>query len=123
MRIWLTIAALMGAIGVVIGAIGAHAIKGLAPTAQHAFDTATAFHMYHALAMGLAALAIRRNNRGWARLSAALFLVGIALFCGSLYAWALTQQHFLMFLTPLGGMSFIGGWLALAFAGWRSQET
>src|SRR6201995_5377059 len=119
MRIWPVIAALLGGLGVIIGAVGAHAIKGLSPVQSHAFDTATAFQMYHALAIGLCALVIRRS--AWAGRAAWGFLAGIILFSGSLYLWAIDGQHVLVFMPPLGGLAFIIGWGLLAVAAWKSE--
>ena len=121
MRIWLVIAALLGGLGVIVGAVGAHAVKGLGPVQSHAFDTATAFQMYHALAIGLSAL-VMRHSRTWAVRAAWCFLIGIIFFSGSLYLWALNGQHVLVFMPPLGGLAFILGWGLLAVAGWKSEE-
>lgn len=123
MRIWLVIAALLGGLGVIVGAVGAHAVKGLGPVQQHTFETGTAFQMYHALAIGLAALAMRDSNRGPAQLAAQLFLTGTLLFSFSLYLWALSGQHFYVFITPVGGVALIMGWVALAVAGWKLEKT
>jgi uncharacterized membrane protein YgdD (TMEM256/DUF423 family) len=120
MRGWFVTAAILGGLAVIAGAIGAHALKDLAPTAQGAFNTAAAFQMYHALALGLAALVMRQSSV-WATRAAWTFLAGIILFSGSLYLWAFTGQHFLGFITPLGGMAFIIGWGLLAVAGWKLE--
>jgi uncharacterized membrane protein YgdD (TMEM256/DUF423 family) len=72
--------------------------------------------MYHALAMGLAALAAQN---GAARIACVLFLAGIVLFSGSLYLLALTGTRALGFITPFGGAAFLAGWIALAFAAAR----
>jgi uncharacterized membrane protein YgdD (TMEM256/DUF423 family) len=117
MRIWLTLAAVMGALSVLCGAFAAHGLSArLPPQALSVFDTGARYHMYHALAMGLSAFAMRGEARGWARASAILFLVGIVLFSGSLYLLALTGITALGFVTPLGGLCFLGGWGALARA-------
>jgi uncharacterized membrane protein YgdD (TMEM256/DUF423 family) len=73
--------------------------------------------MYHALAMGLCAFAMRGEAEGRARLAAILLLAGIILFSGSLYLLALTGVTALGFVTPLGGLCFIAGWICLALAG------
>ena len=121
MRIWLMTASILGALAVVMGAIGAHALKDLPPVSREAFNTAAAFQMYHALAMGLAALVMPRS-RAWAVRAAWCFLAGIILFSGSLYVWALNGQHVLVFMPPLGGLSFIIGWAMLAIAAWKLEE-
>jgi uncharacterized membrane protein YgdD (TMEM256/DUF423 family) len=113
MRLWLAIAAVNGALAVAAGAFGAHALKAsLAPDMLAVFETGARYHMYHALAMGLAAMAGSR----W---SPALFLAGIALFCGSLYLLALTGISSLGAITPLGGAFFLAGWICLAVSSFR----
>jgi uncharacterized membrane protein YgdD (TMEM256/DUF423 family) len=77
--------------------------------------------MYHALAMGLAALTMQGAAARTARWSAALFLIGIILFSGSLYAFAMTGERMFAFVTPIGGVSFLAGWVLLALAAWRSK--
>lgn len=121
MRGWFVTAAILGGLAVVLGAIGAHALKDLPPVSRDAFNTASAFQMYHALAMGLAAL-LMRTSRVWARCAAIAFLAGIILFSGSLYLWVLGGQHVLVFMPPLGGLSFIIGWGLLAVAGWKQED-
>ena len=121
MRIWLVIASILGGLGVILGAIGTHTLRDMGPLQHQAFDTATAFQMYHALAIGLAAL-VMRHSRAWAGRAAIAFLAGIIFFSGSLYLWALTGQHVLVFMPPLGGLCFIAGWGMLALAGWTLEE-
>ena len=121
MRIWLCIAAVNGALAVLLGAFAAHGLSQ-ALDAHHlsVFDTGARYHMTHALAMGLAALAGRDNPaRNLARWAAIAFLTGIILFCGSLYALALTGIAFAGIITPFGGLGFIAGWLLLAAAAWK----
>ncbi|MGH7006258.1 MAG: DUF423 domain-containing protein, partial [Alphaproteobacteria bacterium] len=101
------------------GAFGAHALQGaLDAPALQTFETGARYHMYHALAMGLAALAIRGDTTrgGAAKLAAALFLAGIVLFSGSLYLLAATRLRMLGMVTPFGGLAFLAGWAALGYA-------
>lgn len=117
MRIWLFLAAINGFLAVACGAFAAHGLNArLSAHSLAIFETGARYHMYHALAMGLAALAIRAGAAKRARAAAILFLVGIVLFCGSLYALALTSAAALGFLTPLGGLAFLAGWGMLACA-------
>src|SRR3974390_1709714 len=89
--VWLLLAAINGFLAVAAGAFAAHGLQGrLDVHALSLFETAARYHMYHALAMGLAALAGRGAAHSAATLAAAFFLVGIVLFSGSLYALALT---------------------------------
>jgi uncharacterized membrane protein YgdD (TMEM256/DUF423 family) len=117
MRIWLLIAAASGFVAVAAGAFGAHALQArLDAQAVQAFETGARYHMYHALAIGLAAFAIRGEAARAAGVAAALFLAGIVLFSGSLYFLALTGLRMAGLVTPFGGLAFLAGWAALAFA-------
>jgi uncharacterized membrane protein YgdD (TMEM256/DUF423 family) len=123
MRIWLFIAAVNGGLAVLCGAFAAHGLSGrLSPDALGIFETGARYHMYHALAMGLAALLPGAPGARRARTAAALFLAGIVLFSGSLYLLALTGAQVLGFVTPLGGLAFVAGWLFLASAALRQAR-
>jgi uncharacterized membrane protein YgdD (TMEM256/DUF423 family) len=112
------IAAVLGALGVVAGALGAHALEGQVPEARlGAFETGVRFHMYHALALlGIGVMMGRGNGRRF-RAVAATFVTGIILFSGSLYALVLTDTPQLGAVTPFGGVVLIAGWVLLA---WRA---
>lgn len=117
MKTWLLIAAINGALAVAAGAFAAHGLKArLDASALSVFETGARYHMYHALAMGVAALAGRGPARPRARAAAALFLLGIILFSGSLYLLALTGNAMLGFITPIGGVAFLAGWILLGLA-------
>ena len=112
-RTWAGIAAINGGLAVMAGAFAAHGLKAhLSPKALSVFETGARYHMYHALAMALAAqMAARRA--AWA------FLAGILLFSGSLYLLALTGMTVLGAVTPFGGLCFIAGWGLLAWAAFK----
>jgi uncharacterized membrane protein YgdD (TMEM256/DUF423 family) len=127
MRIWLFVAAVNGGLAVLCGAFAAHGLSArLAPDALSVFETGARYHMYHALAIGLAAVLadIPAGGPGTrqAKAAAALFLAGIVLFCGSLYLLALTGERMLGFVTPFGGLAFVAGWVFLAMAAMRQQR-
>ena len=113
--LWLALAGLAGASGVVAGALGAHHADA---GAQHLVETGAHYQVVHALALVGVALAMRlRGGRlieaaGWA------FLAGCVLFGGGLYATAGGAPRATM-LVPFGGAAFILGWLLLAGAGLR----
>jgi len=117
MKTWLFLGALCGALAVLLGAFAAHGLSARIPVhALQTFETGARYQMYHALAMGLAALAMRGDARPRARLAAIAFLAGIVLFSGSLYLLALTGITALGMITPLGGLAFLAGWGLLAAA-------
>lgn len=117
MRLWLCAAALLGALGVILGAFATHGLAArLTPQALATFETGARYHMLHALAMALAALAMRGAARPRAQAAAGLLGLGIMLFSGSLYLLALTGVRALGMITPLGGLCFIAGWILLALA-------
>jgi len=120
MSVWLFVAAVNGALAVAAGAFAAHGLQArLDPHALQVFETGARYHMYHALAIGLAALAIRDLAATPARIAAGFFLAGILLFSGSLYLLALTGNKLLGMVTPFGGVCFLIGWGFLALAATR----
>ena len=85
------------------------------------WNTGVQYHLWHALGMVLAGLsASLLTDSVWVRLAGWLFLAGIALFSGSLYALALGAPKWLGAVAPLGGTAFILGWLAFAVAAVRA---
>jgi len=117
MKRWLVVAALMGGLAVVMGAFAAHGLRPvLSERMLTTFETGARYQMYHALAIGLAAFAVRGRAARLANIAAALFLTGILLFSGSLYLLAFTGVTSWGMITPVGGLGFIAGWAALALA-------
>lgn len=110
--------ALAAGLAVILGAFGAHALRaGLDADALAVWKTAVDYQFWHALGLvGIALLARDAVPDGRLRTAAIAFVVGIVLFCASLYALALGAPRALGLLTPLGGVAFIVGWLALALA-------
>lgn len=97
----------LGFVGVALGAFGAHALRSKVTADDlEIWKTATLYLFVHTL-MGL--LAIQLNNVR----AAAMFLLGVTLFSGSLYTLVLSQVRILGAVTPLGGVSFLLGWLML----------
>lgn len=120
-RRFLFLASLAGGLAVMLGAFGAHGLKGkLDPALLEVFDVGVRYHMYHALALlGLAALLSRRPAERLLRAAGWLFLAGMALFSGSLYLLALTGLRAVGIITPVGGLVLIVGWLSIALAARR----
>ena len=107
-----------GLVAVAAGAFGAHALRARLPADLLAvFETAARYQMVHALALLAVALVAARAPSRAASAAGWLFAAGIVVFSGSLYALALTGVRVLGAITPLGGLCFLAGWVALALAG------
>ncbi|MCO4830517.1 MAG: DUF423 domain-containing protein [Gammaproteobacteria bacterium] len=113
----MTFGALSAATSVVLGAFGAHALKGkLSISSQATFETAVHYQMTHSLGLLLVGVLMIVLGVKTPWLTAAWsFTVGIFLFSGSLYGLALLGWRWLGPVTPVGGALFIVGWLALAY--------
>ena len=120
-RLFFVLGALSALVAVAAGAFGAHALRNrLVPDMQGVYEIGARYHMYHALALLAAAWAVGRWPGGPAVAAGWLFVAGTLIFSGSLYLLALTGQRWLGAITPLGGLAFIAGWAALAWAALRS---
>ena len=122
-RIWIVFAALNGAVAVGTGAYASHALAAQ-PQAQEWFRIAGQYQMAHALALVLlVALGGRiRSGGGLAlRIGGWLFVAGILLFCGTLYALATVGPLPVPMTAPAGGWCFMLGWVALAAAALRTR--
>jgi uncharacterized membrane protein YgdD (TMEM256/DUF423 family) len=119
-RIFFAIGALSGFIGVALGAFGAHALKGrLEPDLLAVFEVGVRYQLYHALALLAVGWASTRWPGPVALASGWLFVAGTIIFCGSLYALAVSGARWLGAITPLGGLALLAGWLCLAWAAWK----
>jgi uncharacterized membrane protein YgdD (TMEM256/DUF423 family) len=109
----MVVAALLGALGVILGAFGAHGLQARLSTEQlGSWDTAVRYHLLHGTALLALALYGAASGRS-IQLTGWLFSLGILLFSGSIYLLVLTGQRWLGPLTPLGGLCLIAGWLSL----------
>ncbi len=123
-RLIVATAGLLGALAVVLGAFGAHALRSvLDDKALAVWQTGVDYHFRHVLALLAVGLLVRAQATRTAAFAATAFVLGIALFSGSLYALALGAPRFFGAITPLGGVAFIAGWLALAWEAWRSGRS
>ncbi len=119
-RTWLLSGALLGGLGVALGAFGAHA---LAPRLDaHALDLwekAVFYQDLHALAILICGALLRQAPLPGVGAAAAAFGIGVLLFSGSLYLLALTGLRALGWITPLGGLALLAGWGLSLRAFWR----
>jgi len=116
--------AILGGLAVALGAYGAHGGHEILTqnNALITFGKAVRYQMHHAIMLVIVALAIVSwkeeakllNIAGW------LFFAGIILFSGSLYIIAFAQIK-MGYITPLGGIAFVGGWFTLAYAGYKAK--
>jgi uncharacterized membrane protein YgdD (TMEM256/DUF423 family) len=104
-------------LGIAAGAFGAHGLRSrLDPAMLQVYETAVRYQIIHALALLIVWLAADRVRGREPRVVGWLFVVGIVLFSGSLYAMALTGVRAWGAVTPFGGLCFLIGWLCLAWA-------
>jgi uncharacterized membrane protein YgdD (TMEM256/DUF423 family) len=123
---WTAVGAALMALAVGMGAFGAHGLRGrLDAYSMTVYEKAVFYHFVHALGILLVALLARTNAitiPGQTRV-AWLLLIGILIFSGSLYALAVTGARMLGAITPIGGLAFIIGWLALVYEALRVQRS
>ena len=116
---FISIGALLALLGVAAGAFGAHALRDhLDPARMQAFETAARYQLLHALALLFVGAKAPSAPRAGAGLAGGLFVAGVLLFSGSLYALVLTGVPAWGAVTPFGGLCFMAGWAVLAFAFW-----
>ncbi len=115
---WTATGAVTMALGVILGAFGAHALRPrLDAYLMGIYQTAVLYHFLHALGILIISVlpktgAITQSGANWA---CGLLLGGIIVFSGSLYALAMTGNRVLGAITPVGGLAFIAGWCVLAW--------
>jgi uncharacterized membrane protein YgdD (TMEM256/DUF423 family) len=130
-RRWIAVGAILGAIGVALGAYGAHGLQDLLQRLGFAgdelarrlenFETAVDYQILHALAILVVGLALEHRPTAWWRLSAWAFLVGVLLFSGLLKVLTFTgpDWRWLGAIVPVGGLAMIIGWIALGVGALR----
>ena len=110
-RTFFVIGVLFAFAGVAAGAFGAHGLKTrIAPEMLAVFEIAVRYQMYHAFALIACAWAAVKWPGPLVSMSAWLFVAGIIVFSGSLYALSLTGLRWLGVITPVGGVALLGGW-------------
>lgn len=123
MKFFIQSGAVLGLLGVALGAFGAHALRTslTASGRLDTFETAVKYQFYHALALVLIGVLMQQFGSNpavvkllnWAGYS---FLAGVLIFSGSLYVLCLTGVTWLGAITPIGGVALIAGWALLLWA-------
>ena len=120
-KTFVTLGALFAFAGVALGAFAAHLLKDrLTPEMFQIYEVGIRYHIYHVPAIFLVAILaalypnVNATPAGW------LFVVGIIVFSGSLYALSLTGVRMFGAITPIGGLCFLAGWLWLVWIAMRS---
>ena len=114
---WISLGSGLAGLSVMLGAFGAHSLKArLTEKKIVTFHTATDYLGYHALGLiviGILIYILKGKIAKKLKRSAIWMVVGIVFFCGSLYGLVFDGPRFLGPITPLGGLSFMIGWLTL----------
>jgi uncharacterized membrane protein YgdD (TMEM256/DUF423 family) len=113
LRPWMFAAAVCGFLAVAFGAFAAHGLTD--PKAKEWMHTGANYAFMHVMAVFAAAFLASRGSRR-ARIAPPLFLAGVVLFSGSLFAMALGAPRGFGAITPIGGLLFLVGWAVLAWA-------
>lgn len=116
-RLVLCLGAVSGAVGVMLGAFGAHGLQDrLSDKMMKTWQTGVEYQFYHTFALLIVGLLAMKFRSGLLTSSGGCFALGILLFSGSLYALSLSGIIKLGAVTPIGGLFFIAGWILLAAA-------
>jgi uncharacterized membrane protein YgdD (TMEM256/DUF423 family) len=116
----LAVAGALIALATALGAFGAHALKAhLSQDKLLVYETAVRYHFIHALGLLAIGVLLRSVDGELLRWSAALVLIGILLFSGSLYLLTFGAPRFVGIVTPIGGLALIAGWILFATTMWR----
>lgn len=114
-KLFLMIGSILGALSVMIGAFGAHALKDTLTShgRLETFETAVKYQFYHVFALLIVGILLSRIDHKLLHYSGYAFIVGIVIFSGSLYILCLTNVGKWGAVTPIGGVFFIIGWVLL----------
>ena len=120
-KTFIILASMFSFIGVALGAFAAHALKDKLPADMFAiWEVGVRYHMYHALGLFAVAWVATQFPEANVSVSGWLFVCGIIIFSGSLYALGLSGMRWFGAITPIGGLCFLVGWLWLGWSVWRS---
>lgn len=118
-RTFLTLAAVFAFLAVGFGAFGTHALEShfeTYPDREPTYETAVQYQMFHVVGLFVVAWLDANRATRLPRIAGWLFVAGIVLFCGSLYVLAVFQISAMGAVAPLGGLSFLSGWVLTGLA-------
>lgn len=116
----MSLAALLVLSGIIVGALGSHALRAVLDAAQlHALETAVQYQLVNGLGLLLIGLLARAGVDGWLPRIALLLLAGVVCFSGGIYIMLAGAPAALGLVTPLGGVLMIAAWALLA---WRLHK-
>jgi uncharacterized membrane protein YgdD (TMEM256/DUF423 family) len=118
---FISIAALLGALSVALGAFAAHKLRDMLPAdGVSVFETGVRYQFYHTFALLMVGVLSEKFSNKWVHIAGNCFIIGIILFSGSLYALTVLRitdttglNNIVGIITPFGGLFFIIGWLFL----------
>jgi len=120
-RLFFIIASILGALSVAFGAFGAHKLKELiSPDQIEVYQKGVSYQFYHTIALFITAFLMERNEIKYFKWAGYCFIIGIIFFSGSLYLLSMNSmiglnEKVIGPITPLGGLSFILGWMFLTY--------
>ena len=116
MQLFVILGSILMMLAVAIGAFGAHALKSkITPDKLKVYEVGVQYHIAHALGLILVGLLVNQFPEAGMIVMGGWFLTaGIVLFSGSLYVLSVAKARFLGPITPLGGLSFMIGWVLVA---------
>ena len=117
-KITLLTGAVLGTLGVALGAFGAHALKNLLTQngRVETYELAVRYQFYHTLAILFVGLMMEKFSHSSMQWSSLLLLIGVLLFSGSLYIYAFTNIKSFAMVTPIGGLFLLAGWAMLVYS-------
>lgn len=127
-RYFLSIGAVFGATGVILGAFAAHGLKDiLSPYLIDVFKTGVSYQLIHSLALILVCILglLSKGNASaqkYFKRAGFCFTIGVLCFSGSLYLLAITGVKWFGPITPIGGLFFILGWIMMLIAAFKMKE-
>lgn len=117
MKLLVIIGAIFGFLAVALGAFGAHILDGnISDAMLKTWEKAVKYQMFHTVPIILAGLLYAKSTFNSFLWSGWLFIIGVIIFSGTLYLYSTMGIRFLAMLTPIGGVTFLIGWIVFGYA-------